>query len=59
MREHTGPVALLAERIPRRVLEDIYGIKIEILSKEEGGTGVTTAEELLIPYAGNHSFISS
>ncbi|KAG0230246.1 hypothetical protein BGX31_005953 [Mortierella sp. GBA43] len=51
LREFTGSAGLVAKRIPKDVLEAIYGIKIAVLSEEEGGTGVPTAEEFLIAYA--------
>ncbi|RCI08564.1 hypothetical protein L249_4771 [Ophiocordyceps polyrhachis-furcata BCC 54312] len=51
MREHTGPVALVTQRIPQRLLEALYGIRVKTLPLEEGGTGVPTAEELLRAYA--------
>ncbi|KAG0034083.1 hypothetical protein BGZ81_006278 [Podila clonocystis] len=51
LREFTGSVGLVAQRIPKDVLEAIYGIKIAVLSEEEGGDGVPTAEEFLIAYA--------
>ncbi|KAJ2485808.1 hypothetical protein EV174_001503 [Coemansia sp. RSA 2320] len=51
LREFTGPSALLATRIPKVVLEAIYGIDIRIRPVEEGGDGVPTAEELLSSYA--------
>ncbi|KAF9976178.1 hypothetical protein BGZ73_009032 [Actinomortierella ambigua] len=51
LREYTGSVGLVSKRIPKEVLEAIYGIKIAVLSEEEGGTGVPTAEEFLIAYA--------
>ncbi|KAG0090232.1 hypothetical protein BGZ93_009241 [Podila epicladia] len=51
LREFTGSVGLVGQRIPKAVLEAIYGIKIAVLSEEEGGTGVPTAEEFLIAYA--------
>ncbi|KAM0457922.1 hypothetical protein ACHAPV_006467 [Trichoderma viride] len=51
MREHTGPVGLVAQRIPKPFLEAIYGIKIHTRPIEEGGTGVPTGEELLRAYA--------
>lgn len=52
LREHTGPVALVVQRIPKSVLEVVYGIKICTKSPEEGGNGIPTAEELLVAYAG-------
>ncbi|CAG8696324.1 11280_t:CDS:2, partial [Scutellospora calospora] len=51
LREHTGPIALIAQRIPKEVLEAIYSIKIKIKSIEEGGTGIPSAEELTVAYA--------
>lgn len=51
MREHTGPVALVAKRIPREVLEALYGLSIKVRSIGEGGDGNVTAEDLLIAYA--------
>ncbi|KAJ2012604.1 hypothetical protein IW146_009891 [Coemansia sp. RSA 922] len=51
LREFTGPSALLAARIPKVVLEAIYGIEIRTRPIEEGGSGLPTAEELLCAYA--------
>lgn len=51
LREFTGSVGLVAQRVPKEVLEAIYGIKIAVLSEEEGGSGMPTAEEFLIAYA--------
>ncbi|KAJ1955764.1 hypothetical protein GGI12_005481 [Dipsacomyces acuminosporus] len=51
LREFTGPSGLVAQRIPKWVLEAIYGIEIRTRHEEEGGTGVPTAEELLTAYA--------
>ncbi|KAM4056150.1 50S ribosome-binding GTPase domain-containing protein [Hirsutella rhossiliensis] len=51
MRESTGPVGLVTQRIPQRFLEAIYGIRIKTRPLEEGGTGIPTAEELLRAYA--------
>ena len=51
LREFTGSAGLVAQRVPKEVLEAIYGMKIAVLSEEEGGTGIPTAEELLIAYA--------
>lgn len=52
LREHVGPVSLVVRRIPKGVLEGMYGIKIDPLSSEEGGDGSLHAEDLLISYAG-------
>lgn len=56
MRNHTGPVGLVTQRIPQPFLEAIYGIKIQTRPVEEGGTGVPTAEELLRAYATARGF---
>lgn len=56
LREFTGPAALVAQRIPKSFLEAIYGLKIHIRPIEEGGTGITTAEELLSAYARARGF---
>ncbi|KAL6854212.1 GTP-binding protein, HSR-1 related [Trichoderma novae-zelandiae] len=56
MREHSGPVGLVAQRIPQPFLEAIYGIKINTRPVEEGGTGIPTAEELLRAYATARGF---
>jgi large subunit GTPase 1 len=52
LREHVGPVSLVVRRIPKGVLEGMYGIKIDPLVSEEGGDGSLHAEDLLISYAG-------
>lgn len=52
LREYTAPVALIAKRLPKEVLEAIYGLRIGYKSKEEGGDGNITSENLLISYAG-------
>lgn len=51
LREYTGPISLVVKRIPREVLEAIYGLSIKTKSIEEGGDGKVTAENLLITYA--------
>ncbi|KAI4177757.1 MAG: hypothetical protein LQ343_000221 [Gyalolechia ehrenbergii] len=51
LREFTGPAGLVAHRIPQSFLEALYGIKVHIRPIEEGGTGIPTAEEILIAYA--------
>ncbi|KAI9791954.1 MAG: hypothetical protein M1816_003223 [Peltula sp. TS41687] len=56
LREFTGPVGLVCQRIPQSFLEHAYGIKIHVRPLEEGGTGVPTAEELLIAYATARGF---
>ncbi|POS88028.1 hypothetical protein EPUL_001454 [Erysiphe pulchra] len=59
LREFTGPVGLVTRRIPKSFLESIYGIKIKMKPLEEGGTGIPTAEELLIAYAKSRGFTRS
>ncbi|KAF8898928.1 hypothetical protein BD779DRAFT_1486278 [Infundibulicybe gibba] len=51
MREHTGPTALVVQRLPKEVLEATYGLTIKVQSVEEGGDGEITAENFLIAYA--------
>ena len=51
LREHTGPTALVVKRIPKEVLEAVYGLSIKPKSIEEGGDGRITAENFLIAYA--------
>ena len=51
LREFTGPAGLVAQRIPQSFYEALYGVKVHTRSLEEGGTGIPTAEEILIAYA--------
>ena len=51
LREYTAPSALVAQRIPKVVLEAIYGLSIRTTSTEEGGDGEVKAEDLLTAYA--------
>ncbi|PYI09993.1 P-loop containing nucleoside triphosphate hydrolase protein [Aspergillus sclerotiicarbonarius CBS 121057] len=55
-REFTGPAALVAQRIPKHFVENVYGIKVNIRPLEEGGTGIPTASELLRAYARARGF---
>ncbi len=59
LREFTGPVGLVVQRIPQPFLEAIYGIKILIRPQEEGGTGTPTASELLRAYARARGFATT
>ncbi|ODA84086.1 hypothetical protein RJ55_02604 [Drechmeria coniospora] len=59
MREYTGPVGLITERIPQRFLEAVYGIHIKMRPLEEGGTGIPSAAELLRAYAMARGFHTS
>ncbi|KKA28405.1 hypothetical protein TD95_000231 [Thielaviopsis punctulata] len=56
LREYTGPVSLVTQRIPQPFLEAIYGIQIKTRPIEEGGTGIPTASELLSAYAKARGF---
>ena len=51
LREFTGPAGLVAQRIPQSFFEALYGVKVRIRPMEEGGTGLPTAEEILVAYA--------
>ncbi|KAG6821361.1 hypothetical protein H0H93_014158 [Arthromyces matolae] len=51
LREYTGPASLLVQRIPKDVLEAVYGLRIKVSDVEEGGDGKIRAEHLLIAYA--------
>ncbi|KAF2993096.1 hypothetical protein E8E13_000414 [Curvularia kusanoi] len=51
LREYTGPGGLIAQRIPQPFLEAIYGMKINVRPREEGGTGIPTSDEVLRAYA--------
>lgn len=52
MRDWRAPLELVARRIPKSVLEGLYGIKIDTRALEDGGDGVPTAEELATAFAG-------
>ena len=58
-REFTGPSGLVAKRIPKHFMENVYGVKIPIRPIEEGGTGVPTASEILRAYARARGFSTS
>lgn len=51
LREYTGPISLLAKRLPQEILEATYGLTIKVRGPEEGGDGTVTAENFLISYA--------
>ena len=59
MREHTGPIALVVKRIPKEVLEAIYGLTIRTKGVEEGGDGKITGTDLLVAYASKSVFYLS
>lgn len=56
LREFTGPAGLVAQRIPQKFIETLYGIKVHVRPLEEGGTGTPTAEEMLFAYAKARGF---
>ncbi|PKI85370.1 hypothetical protein MVES1_000476 [Malassezia vespertilionis] len=57
MREYTAPAELVAQRIPKQILEKTYNIHIPVLSEEEGGKGQPTGLELLSAYAVARGFV--
>jgi large subunit GTPase 1 len=58
-REFTGPAGLVAQRIPKHFLEDVYGITIHTRPVEEGGTGIPTAHDVLRAYARARGFATT
>ncbi|KAL4788056.1 hypothetical protein BJX76DRAFT_317001 [Aspergillus varians] len=58
-REFTGPAGLVAKRIPKHFLENVYGVKINTRPLEEGGTGIPTAHDLLRTYARARGFATT
>ncbi|KAI0936735.1 hypothetical protein AcV5_004801 [Taiwanofungus camphoratus] len=59
LREHTGPIALVVKRIPKEVLEAIYGLSIQTRGAEEGEDNKITPENLLVAYAIARGFMRS
>ncbi|KAE8364982.1 hypothetical protein BDV27DRAFT_127668 [Aspergillus caelatus] len=55
-REFTGPATIIAQRIPKHFLENVYGVTIHTRPIEEGGTGIPTGSELLRAYARARGF---
>ena len=51
LREHTGPIGLVVKRIPKQILEAIYGLSVRTRGVEEGGDGKITGTDLLVAYA--------
>lgn len=51
MREYTAPIALVVKRIPKEILEAVYGLSIKLKTAEEGGDGNVIGQDLLISYA--------
>ena len=59
MRDHIGPVDLLVQHIPRKVIESTYGINIAKPNEMEDSTRPPTAEEVLSSYAKMRGFMTS
>ncbi|KZT30765.1 P-loop containing nucleoside triphosphate hydrolase protein [Neolentinus lepideus HHB14362 ss-1] len=59
MREYTGPVTLVAKRIPKEVLEATYGLTIKSSGVGAGGHEKVSAQDLLIAYAIARGFMRS
>ncbi|CAO1633905.1 unnamed protein product [Sympodiomycopsis kandeliae] len=57
MREYTAPAELVAQRIPKDIVEGYYGIRVQTLDVEEGGSGTPTGLELLSAYAVARGFV--
>ncbi|KAJ5795098.1 Ribosome biogenesis GTPase Lsg1 [Penicillium paradoxum] len=55
-REFTGPAGIVAKRIPKHFIEQVYGVKLRMRPTEEGGTGIPTASEVLRAYARARGF---
>ena len=51
MKEYSAPVDLVCHRIPQEILEQTYGIRIDIKLVEDGGSGQVGWEDLLSTYA--------
>ncbi|KAL4800982.1 hypothetical protein BDV19DRAFT_6180 [Aspergillus venezuelensis] len=58
-REFTGPAGLVAQRIPKHFLEDVYGVTIQTRPIEEGGTGEPSAHDVLRAYARARGFATT
>lgn len=59
LRDWISPVALLVEKLPRDVIETIYGIRLPIPSSEEVQNRNPTASELLSSFASARGFRTS
>lgn len=55
LREYTGPVTLVVQRIRKEILEGIYGLQIRLADQEDGGDERITAEDLLVAYASEYA----
>ncbi|KAM4772479.1 large subunit GTPase 1 homolog [Rhinophrynus dorsalis] len=59
MRDHIPPISLIAHRIPRHVLEAIYGINIIRPREDEDQDRAPTSEELLSAYGYMRGFMTA
>ncbi|KAM8954112.1 large subunit GTPase 1 homolog [Pelodytes ibericus] len=59
MRDHIPPIALIAQRVPRHVLEVIYGINIIRPREDEDQDRAPTSEELLSAYGYMRGFMTA
>ncbi|KAM4694859.1 large subunit GTPase 1 homolog [Discoglossus pictus] len=59
MRDHIPPISLIAQRIPRHVLESIYGINIIRPREDEDQDRAPTSEELLSAYGYMRGFMTA
>ncbi|XP_053566180.1 large subunit GTPase 1 homolog [Bombina bombina] len=59
MRDHVPPISLIAQRVPRYVLESIYGINIIRPREDEDQERAPTAEELLTTYGYMRGFMTA
>ncbi|KAI9894455.1 MAG: hypothetical protein M1814_003213 [Vezdaea aestivalis] len=59
LREFIAPSTLVAQRLPKKFLEAVYGIQIKTQHGEEGGSGIPSAEELLFAYARARGFFTT
>ncbi|XP_022794124.1 large subunit GTPase 1 homolog isoform X2 [Stylophora pistillata] len=59
MRDHVPAVSLLCQRIPRGVLEIVYGINIALPQEGEDPNRAPYAEELLYAYGYTRGFMTS
>ena len=59
MRDHVGPINLLAHRIPRKVIEGTYGINIKRPREGEDPNRAPTSTEILDAHALSRGFVTS
>ena len=59
MRDHVGPVALVCQRIPRFVLEQMYGIVLPAIGDFEEGNKIPSPHDLMQSYGKARGFMGS